>query len=79
MVNGKEDREWITARINGNSVNEYCSLDSPESKNKHKKRRKVKAKIKASRFANHWYKTKHQQLKTVHKRKSVAYSDFFYE
>jgi hypothetical protein len=72
-------REWITARINGESVNVNCTLDSNQSKNKHKKRRKVKAKIKSSGLSNNWYKTKQQKLKTVHKRKNVTYNDFFFE
>lgn len=75
----KRRRGWITARVLGEAVNEFCSLPANQNKNKHKRRRQVKAKIKSSGLSGNWYKTEQLELKTLHKKDNTTYTDYFYE
>lgn len=71
-------RTHITATITGESVNQYCNLPNNENKTKAKRKRKVKAIINGP--SSHIYKTRLQELKTIHKKGSTTYIDnFFYE
>lgn len=74
----KRRRAWITANISGISVNQYCALPATQSKNKHKKRRKVKAKITSPGLSGNWYQTEQFELKTTHKRENISYTNFFF-
>jgi len=74
----KRRRAWITAKIEGDAVNEFCSLPTNQNQNKHKKRRKVKAKITSSSLSGNWYKTEQLKLRTIHKRENVSYTDYFF-
>ena len=72
-------RTWITAKIEGESVDRYCEQDNLEDRSRSKRKHKVIAKIKGP--STHVYKTKYQKLKTIHKKNdnSNIIDDFFYE
>lgn len=72
-------RTWIKAKIEGESVNNSCNQPNEENEFKQGRKHKVIAKI--SGPSSYAYKTKHQELKTIHFKNgnSNIIDDYFYE
>lgn len=78
-------RKWkrrpgtITAEVRGESKNQYCALPSPNNMTVTRNRTEVKVKRTIPSSANFVIHTEYRQLKTIHKRHSTSYTDYFYE
>ena len=74
---GKRTR--ITAKITGESVNQYCSQNNEEDEIAVGRKHKVKAKIAGP--SSYVYKTNYHELKTIHFKNgnNNIIDDFFYE
>ena len=72
-------RTWITAKIDGESVNQYCNQPNDEDEVESGRRHKVIAKINGP--SSYVYKTKYHELKTIHFKhgNNNIIDDYFYE
>lgn len=75
----ERSRATITASILGESVNQYCNLPQNNYQSKTKYAREVDVSISVPYYSGYEIKTKHQKLKSVHKRDATTYSNFYYD
>lgn len=72
-------RATITASILGESVNQYCNLPQNNNQSKTKYAKEVDVSISVPYYSGYEIKTKHQKLKSIHKRDATTYSNFYYD